>query len=157
MAGMGTPCVVCGMVPTRTMPIRRGVGLLVLMRCVTITKPLCKHHGRQIARQYLTKTLMFGWWSVVGLFVNVFMIVSDLKALSAYRDLPDPAQPGSVEAMAKALRENIQVVTPQGEWHPDPYVRHQYRWLIGTTWTDQVCDDGQLFVDPPGWKTSVTS
>ncbi|MGZ6950186.1 MAG: DUF2510 domain-containing protein [Ilumatobacteraceae bacterium] len=49
------------------------------------------------------------------------------------------------------------VATAQGEWRPDPYVRHPLRWFTGSEWTDQVSDGVQLFVDPPGWTSSVSS
>lgn len=37
-----------------------------------------------------------------------------------------------------------------GSWQPDPFGRHQHRWWDGTSWTDQVSDDGVTSVDPPG-------
>jgi hypothetical protein len=33
-------------------------------------------------------------------------------------------------------------------WHPDPSGRHQHRFWDGTTWTDQVADNGVTGVDP---------
>ncbi|MEI8239801.1 MAG: DUF2510 domain-containing protein, partial [Actinomycetota bacterium] len=29
-----------------------------------------------------------------------------------------------------------------GDWHPDPYGRHQLRWWDGTEWTSMVSDNG---------------
>lgn len=37
-----------------------------------------------------------------------------------------------------------------GAWHPDPTGRHQHRWYDGTTWTDQVADNGANSTDPIG-------
>jgi hypothetical protein len=161
MAGMGTPCVLCGLVPTRTVKIRRNVGLLVLRSGVTFEKPLCKVHGRQVAREYLIKTLLFGWWGLTSFFINLTMVSDDVKAFGAFRDLAEPSAVGSAPAkpmmMPKAFLESIPHVTPHGEWQPDPYVRHQYRWLVQSEWSDQVCDDGRMSVDPPGWATPVNS
>jgi len=39
---------------------------------------------------------------------------------------------------------------PAGGWHPDPTGRHQQRWWDGSTWTDQVADDGAVSTDPAG-------
>ena len=38
----------------------------------------------------------------------------------------------------------------EASWLPDPDGRHQYRWFDGTSWTDQVSDDGVVTTDPPG-------
>ena len=35
-----------------------------------------------------------------------------------------------------------------GEWRADPTGRHQYRWWDGTSWTDNVSNDGVNSVDP---------
>ena len=157
MAGIGTPCVVCGMVPTKTVSIQRNVGMILLFRVTTLKKPLCRVHGRKVTREYLGKTLVFGWWGAISLFVNLFVIASDLKSLGAFRGLPEPTRPAmspTTPAVAKASLGNVAKVERHGQWLADPYVRHQYRWIVGSEWTDQVCDDGQVFVDPPGWATA---
>jgi hypothetical protein len=41
------------------------------------------------------------------------------------------------------------VTDTTGSWQPDPHGRHQYRYWDGTSWTDQVADDGVTAVDPP--------
>jgi uncharacterized protein YxjI len=33
-------------------------------------------------------------------------------------------------------------------WYPDPQGRHHYRWFDGTTWTDNVSDNGVTSTDP---------
>src|SRR6185436_394255 len=33
-------------------------------------------------------------------------------------------------------------------WHPDPSLRHEYRYWDGSVWTDTVADSGLLTVDP---------
>jgi hypothetical protein len=159
MAGMGTPCVVCGMVPTRTVTIRTNVGVLFMFRLSKLEKPLCRIHGPKTARQYLGKTLLLGWWGVLSFWVNIFVVLSDLKVLGAFHGLADPGQPGATPARPVALGtflKNVPVLPRQGEWRPDPFMRHQFRWIVGSSeWSDQVCDDGQVSVDPPGWVTTV--
>lgn len=39
---------------------------------------------------------------------------------------------------------------PPPGWFPDPLGRHEHRYFNGTTWTADVADGGQRFVDPLG-------
>lgn len=94
MSGMGTPCVICGMVPTRTVPIEWNIGMIVTRTCTKLNKQLCRVHGKQIARSYLHKTLIFGWWGCISFFVNMFTVAHNIKAIGNFRDLPEPSQPG---------------------------------------------------------------
>lgn len=36
-----------------------------------------------------------------------------------------------------------------GDWHPDPFSRHRYRYWNGHRWTDQVANGGVVTTDPP--------
>lgn len=36
---------------------------------------------------------------------------------------------------------------PNGEWHPDPSGRHQYRWWDGAAWSEHVADKGVTATD----------
>ena len=38
--------------------------------------------------------------------------------------------------------------SPPSQWHPDPSGRHQHRLWDGTTWSDQVSDNGVISTDP---------
>lgn len=45
----------------------------------------------------------------------------------------------------------LSVNAPQsGSWQPDPERRYDYRWWDGSTWTDQVSQQGQVFSAPLG-------
>lgn len=85
-----TPCVVCGRVPTRTESIRRHEGMLVLRRSSAINQPLCRDHGVAIARNYLRRTLIEGWWGFIVFFANLVAVPADLRALVRYRALGEP-------------------------------------------------------------------
>lgn len=44
-----------------------------------------------------------------------------------------------------------------GAWHPDPTGRYQLRWFDGVSWTQNVCQDGQTFVDTQPLGTPAMS
>jgi hypothetical protein len=133
--------------------------MLFARKVTKLEKPMCRVHGPQMTRKFLGKTLVFGWWGVISLFVNLFIVAGNIKALGAFRDLDDPSAPGSTPTspvlVNKALIENTAPAVRQGEWRPDPYARHQFRWVVGSEWSDQVCDGDQVSVDPPGWVQRV--
>jgi hypothetical protein len=39
-------------------------------------------------------------------------------------------------------------MTETAGWHPDPSLRHEYRYWDGSVWTDTVADSGLVTVDP---------
>ena len=90
-------CAVCGRIPTRQLPIRRHVGMILFQRFVKVVKPLCREHGMSITKSFLGKTIVQGWWGVISVFVNVFVVIADLSVLSRYGKLappqPRPEQP----------------------------------------------------------------
>ena len=85
-----TPCAVCQRVPTLTKTIRRHVGMILLQRFVRFKQPLCREHGIEITKTYQRKTLAEGWWGIVSVFVNIFVVISNIGVLSAYKALPEP-------------------------------------------------------------------
>ena len=87
---MTTPCVVCGRVPTRTEPIRRRIGQIVMQRFVDLRQPLCRDHGLEVTRAYLGKTLIEGWWGFISFFGNFVTVGNDLVVLLRYRRLDEP-------------------------------------------------------------------
>jgi len=42
---------------------------------------LCREHGRQIVKQWLTKTLVQGWWGIISFFMNIVAVATDIAAL----------------------------------------------------------------------------
>jgi Protein of unknown function (DUF2510) len=89
-----TPCVLCGLGPTRVEPIRRHVGLLVMQRFVKLEQPLCRTHGTSLATSYLGKTMWQGWWGVISFFANWLAVANDIVAITRYRSLPEPSLGG---------------------------------------------------------------
>jgi hypothetical protein len=82
--------VLCSRIPTRTVTIRRHVGMVLVQRFFRISKPLCREHGTATAKQFLGKTVVQGWWGVISFFVNFFAVGTDIVAYFAYRRLPEP-------------------------------------------------------------------
>lgn len=83
-------CVVCGRVPSLSLTIRRHVGMVFLMRFVRLKASFCRDHGMATTKAYLGKTLVQGWWGILSVFVNVFVIVANLRVLGAYRRVAAP-------------------------------------------------------------------
>jgi hypothetical protein len=94
-------CQVCGRGPARNLVIRRHVGMLVMQRFVKLRAALCREHGVALTKRYLGKTLLQGWWGYISFFVNWFVVVTDLVALSQAKKLPAP-DPSSVPAQVAA-------------------------------------------------------
>jgi hypothetical protein len=84
------PCELCGRVPTVELTLRRQVGMLLLMRTYRYRGPLCRDHGIENAKEFLSKTLVQGWWGLFSFFVNFFVIATDLIALRKAKQLPPP-------------------------------------------------------------------
>lgn len=146
---MTTMCVVCSRVPTRTEPIRRHVGMIVMQRFVKLRQPLCRDHGIEITNTYLRKTLIEGWWGFVSFFVNFFAIGVDLVTLVRYRSLAEPQAAGFSPVSTSAPDPVPSAVAPG--WYPDPAQRFEHRWHDGQRWTATVATGGQQHEDPlPG-------
>ena len=154
MASSNVRCVICRQVPTRTLPIRRHVGMVFAQRFVKVRKPLCKEHGMQMTAAFLGRTMVQGWWGFVSFFVNIVVVLGDVGVWVAYRTLADPRPAPNASPMSSALMAlaGVRPDTSPGEWRTDLYMRHQYRWFSGTAWTEHVSDDGLVTFDPPGWK-----
>lgn len=78
------------------------------MRFATVRAPFCRDHGIVLAKQYLRRTLVEGWWGIFSPILNWFAIATDVRALRAARRLPFPvgtgsAAPGTSVLPAEAL------------------------------------------------------
>jgi len=135
-------CDICGKVPTLTLPIRRHVGMVILQQFIKLQVPLCRTHGVETTRTFLKLTLVQGWWGVVSVFVNMFVVVRDLQVLRRFRGLTAP-QPGPKDEGGDHF---------VGEWRPDHFGRFQVRWFGPDGWTDAVATNGFVSSDPPVWR-----
>jgi len=144
--GDDVPCVRCGLTPTRALPIRRHVGMVLAQQFVKVQQPLCRDHGREMTKQFLGKTMAQGWWGIISFFVNFWVIARDIVVLVAYGALAPPTglpwatRPGGVLPPVDGERS--------ADWHPDPMGRHELRWHDGAAWTARVRDDGEVSIDP---------
>ena len=90
---------------------------------------------------------MQGWWGLVSVFVNVWVVATDVMTLSRYRQLDPPSgvpwanRPGGVVVKPDGGR-------PEPAWHADPTGRHELRWHDGAGWTARVSDAGATGFDP---------
>lgn len=140
------PCTRCGLVPAAAHPIRRNVAIVLARETVTVERLLCRDHGRELTASFLRKTLLQGWWGLTSLFINVFVVVSDLVVLRRYGRLAAPSgvpwanRPGGVP---DADRDGQRPPA----WHPDPSGRHEQRWYDGAGWTARVRDGEATSID----------
>jgi uncharacterized iron-regulated membrane protein len=96
-------CEVCGRGPAEQATLRRHVGMLVLQRFYRLKPTLCREHGEQVAKEWLTKTLVQGWWGIISFFMNIVAVGTDIAALRKFRKLDAPrpaAQPQPVQQAA---------------------------------------------------------
>jgi hypothetical protein len=83
-------CSVCGAQPAAAITVRRHVGMLIMQRFYKVTAPLCRQHGRELAANWLGRTLIQGWWGYISFFVNLFDVSTDIVALIRFSRLPPP-------------------------------------------------------------------
>jgi hypothetical protein len=83
-------CQVCGRHPAGLLKLRRHVGMILMQRFVSARATLCRDHGMALAKDFLRKTLVQGWWGLISFFVNFYAIYIDLRALSQARKLAPP-------------------------------------------------------------------
>jgi hypothetical protein len=144
--GDDQPCVRCGLTPTLALPIRRHVGMVIVQQFVKVQQPLCREHGRELTKQFLGRTFAQGWWGIVSVFVNFWVVFRNLTVLAAYSAIAPPSgqpwanRPGGVLPPADGQRE--------AAWHPDPMGRHELRWHDGAAWTARVRDADEVSIDP---------
>lgn len=142
-----TPCSRCGLVPALSLPIRRHVGMVLSQQFVIEQQPLCRDHGTELTKAFLRRTLLQGWWGLISVFVNMWVVVMDLITLTRYRRLDPPGgvpwanRPGGVVV-------SVDGESPAAAWHPDPTGRHELRWHDGAGWTARVSDGGDTGLDP---------
>jgi len=53
--------------------------------------PLCREHGVGMAKAFLSKTLIQGWWGIVSFFMNFYSVAVDVGSLLKARRLPPPS------------------------------------------------------------------
>lgn len=90
-------CSVCGLGPARELVVRRQVGFIVWSSFDKQKAFFCRDHGIISAKKNLRRSLLLGWWSVVGLATNWIAVFGDWRALRRARRLPFPvADPSRV-------------------------------------------------------------
>jgi hypothetical protein len=93
-------CRACGRAPAQEFTIRRHVGMIILQKFVKFRGALCRDHAQQLTHEYLQRTLVQGWWGLISVFVNLFVIATDVAALSKAKKMPAPEQPAATPATA---------------------------------------------------------
>jgi hypothetical protein len=111
-------CAVCERVPTRTVAIERNVGLVFFRKKYRRFDPLCREHGLTAAKKYLGLTLVGGWWGVISFFANPLAIAADIRAILAFRRLPDPVAKPYQRERPTGERPDLSTRPPRGR--PDP-------------------------------------
>ena len=110
MTGRG--CAICGRQPAADVVVRRHVGMIVLQRFYKFDGPLCRNHGTALIKEWLARTFVQGWWGVTSFFINIFVVFSNLYALSKVNALSEIGKfavqervpPSGVRRATKPLR-----------------------------------------------------
>jgi hypothetical protein len=84
-------CQVCGRDPAQSFTVRRHVGMLVIQKFYKASALLCRDHATELVKSWLGKTLVQGWWGVISLFVNIFVVGSDVAQLLKARGMAPPS------------------------------------------------------------------
>ena len=83
-------CKLCSRGPAQVFTFRRHVGMLILQKFYKVEAPLCREHALALGKQYLSKTLVLGWWGVTSLFFNFGAVFTDLTGLRRAKEMPLP-------------------------------------------------------------------
>ncbi|GAA1674520.1 hypothetical protein GCM10009745_16980 [Kribbella yunnanensis] len=86
-------CRFCGGFPAVDATVRGHQGMLIVMRWLKLTGPLCKTCGTATVRDMTAKTMVQGWWGIGSAIVTPFVMLSNLGPAQKFKQLPEP-QPG---------------------------------------------------------------
>lgn len=90
------PCEICGRMPSRGLAFRGVTGMLVTQHRWSYRGPVCSSCARGLFREFQTKLLLGGWWSLLGLAMTPFMLLTNGLAYHLHQfelDPPEPADP----------------------------------------------------------------
>lgn len=94
--GFAVVCSVCGRGPATRVHLRRLMSILIVVRFKKLDEPFCLDHGVPVAKEYLRRTLIEGWWGLLSLYLAPAAIASNLVAIRKLRKLPPPV--GEIDA-----------------------------------------------------------
>lgn len=88
-------CAVCDRLPTAEVLYRSVAGLWLFWNRHRFSARVCKHCSTGIFREFQARTLAFGWWSFVGIFLTPYYLVQNLSQLRRTDALktPEPNDP----------------------------------------------------------------
>lgn len=85
-------CDLCGCRPAKRITLRSITGLLLGWRHQKIRPDLCRNCGISLFRETQSANLLKGWWSILGLYVNLYAIIANAWAVERHRrTTPQPA------------------------------------------------------------------
>jgi hypothetical protein len=90
-------CRLCGRGPARNVFLMRNIGMVIAFRAIRFKGPLCKEHAAQMANDFLSKTLVQGWWGIISFFVNFVAVVVDLRAAGMAKKMLEPVAPAATQ------------------------------------------------------------
>jgi len=65
--------------------------MLILMQNLSLKGPFCRAHGMAAVKRMTIRSLLFGWWGVISLFVaNPLTLILNGVAWMRIRGLPEP-------------------------------------------------------------------
>ncbi|HVV35344.1 MAG TPA: hypothetical protein VHC63_01990 [Acidimicrobiales bacterium] len=83
-------CMVCGRGPALDATLRSVTGIVIAFRMRRIRGTFCHDCGVAMARRWLNRTLLTGWWGLFSGFANFYAIGVDANDLSRFRRLAAP-------------------------------------------------------------------
>jgi hypothetical protein len=64
--------------------------MLLLQKFYKVEAPLCREHALVVGQEYLSKTLVLGWWGVTSFFFNFGAVFTDLAGLRRAKEMQPP-------------------------------------------------------------------
>ena len=86
-------CVVCGREPAARATFTANTGMVILSQWRKVAGPFCRECGLEVYRRQMAHTLAAGWWGFIAFFINLIVILANVRAWRSVSRLPEPTTP----------------------------------------------------------------
>jgi hypothetical protein len=87
-------CEVCGGTPAERLDFKTVLGIIIYGQIRSHRGVLCRDCGLSSFRRLTNQTLLAGWWSVVGFFMNIAAVINNWNQWRMLRRLAPPTRSG---------------------------------------------------------------
>ena len=102
-------CVVCGREPAARATFTANTGMVILSQWRKLAGPFCRECGLEVYRRQMAHTLAAGWWGFIAFFINLIVILANVRAWRSVSRLPEPTTPAVRSPLRQGqLREGDQ-------------------------------------------------